>query len=134
VFELLSSYGLALGEAFQLRDDVLGVFGDPAVTGKPAGDDLREGKHTLLTALAMQAADPAQAAALRAGLGNRNLDDAQVAELCAVIVQTGALDQVEQRIAERAARARSALAAAEIGADARVALDALVDAAVDRRA
>ena len=46
VFDVLTAYGLALGEAFQLRDDVLGVFGDPSVTGKPAGDDLREGKHT----------------------------------------------------------------------------------------
>jgi geranylgeranyl diphosphate synthase type I len=65
VFDVLSRYGLALGEAFQLRDDLLGVFGDPAVTGKPAGDDLREGKHTLLTALAMHGADAEQAAILR---------------------------------------------------------------------
>ena len=52
-----SGYGLPLGEAFQLRDDVLGVFGDPAVTGKPAGDDLREGKRTALVAMALEAAD-----------------------------------------------------------------------------
>ena len=56
----LSEYGLALGEAFQLRDDVLGVFGDPAATGKPAGDDLREGKRTVLVALALQAGDADQ--------------------------------------------------------------------------
>ena len=61
----LSAYGLPLGEAFQLRDDVLGVLGDPDVTGKPAGDDLREGKQTLLTALAMRNADPDQAKLLR---------------------------------------------------------------------
>ena len=47
-----------LGEAFQLRDDVLGVFGDPATTGKPAGDDLREGKRTVLVALTLRAAAP----------------------------------------------------------------------------
>ena len=56
----LSEYGLALGEAFQLRDDVLGVFGDPTTTGKPAGDDLREGKRTVLVALTLQAGDADQ--------------------------------------------------------------------------
>jgi geranylgeranyl diphosphate synthase type I len=134
VFDVLTAYGLALGEAFQLRDDVLGVFGDPSVTGKPAGDDLREGKHTLLTALAMQAADDAQAAALQAGLGARALGDAQVAELREIIVRTGALEQVEQRIAARAADARAALESASLSAVARSALDGLVAVAVDRRA
>src|SRR4051794_6800541 len=76
VFAALSAYGLPLGEAFQLRDDVLGVFGDPSVTGKPAGDDLREGKRTYLVAAAFDVADPAQAAALRAGLGDPGLDEA----------------------------------------------------------
>jgi geranylgeranyl diphosphate synthase type I len=134
VFAVLSAYGYALGEAFQLRDDLLGVFGDPAVTGKPAGDDLREGKHTLLTALAMQAADAPQAEALRRGLGDRSLDDGQVRKLCEIIVATGAVTEVERRIAERAAQARAALDSPHIGADARAALDALVAVAVDRRA
>ena len=57
VLDGYSGYGLPLGEAFQLRDDVLGVFGDPAVTGKPAGDDLREGKRTALVAMALEAAE-----------------------------------------------------------------------------
>jgi geranylgeranyl diphosphate synthase type I len=134
VFDVLTAYGLALGEAFQLRDDVLGVFGDPSVTGKPAGDDLREGKHTLLTALAMQAADDAQAAALRAGLGERALGNAQVAELREIIVRTGALEQVEQRIAARAADARAALGSPQLRPAARAALDGLIGVAVDRRA
>jgi geranylgeranyl diphosphate synthase type I len=133
VFASLSAYGLPLGEAFQLRDDVLGVFGDPTLTGKPSGDDLLEGKHTLLTALAMQTADRAQAAALRAGLGDRTLDDDRVAELCSIIVATGALDQVEQRITERTTEARAALAVAPISDDARAALDTLAGLATDRR-
>ena len=62
VFAALTAYGVPLGEAFQLRDDVLGVFGDPEVTGKPAGDDLREGKRTLLIALTMQRASAAVSA------------------------------------------------------------------------
>jgi geranylgeranyl diphosphate synthase, type I len=134
VFTALTGYGLALGEAFQLRDDVLGVFGDPSVTGKPAGDDLREGKHTLLTALAMESADAEQSDLLRRSLGDRALDDDQIERLRRVIVTTGALDQVERRIAERTDEARAALAAPAIGGDARNALDALARAASDRRA
>jgi geranylgeranyl diphosphate synthase, type I len=134
VFAALTGYGLALGEAFQLRDDVLGVFGDPSVTGKPAGDDLREGKHTLLTALAMAAADAEQSDLLRGGLGNRDLDDDRIERLRGVIVATGALEKVERRITARTAEARTALAAPAIAEDARAALDALARAATDRHA
>ena len=134
VFEALTAYGLPLGEAFQLRDDVLGVFGDPSLTGKPTGGDLREGKHTLLTALAMQAADADQADALRAGLGDRGLDDGRVAELCKIILATGALDQVEQRITKRTAEARAALVDAPLSDASREVLDTLAGAATDRHA
>jgi geranylgeranyl diphosphate synthase type I len=134
VFAALSDYGLALGEAFQLRDDVLGVFGDPGRTGKPAGDDLLEGKRTLLVALAMQHAGRAQAAVLRRGLGDRALGEDSMSELRDVIVSTGALAQVEQRIALRADEARKAAHADAINDDARVALNALVTAATQRNA
>ncbi|MGN6608276.1 MAG: polyprenyl synthetase family protein [Jatrophihabitans sp.] len=130
----LSAYGLPLGEAFQLRDDVLGVFGDPSVTGKPAGDDLSEGKQTLLVALAMERATPAQQRTLRDGLGARALSDADVAGLRAVIEDTGALDEVEKLITERAEQARGALDTDAIRPEARDALDALATAAVERRA
>ena len=128
----LSAYGLPLGEAFQLRDDVLGVFGDPDRTGKPAGDDLREGKRTLLVALAMASADATQAELLRTRLGDRTLDEATVAQLRGVIVDTGALAQVEQRIATRAAEARAALTGGAILPAAVAALDALAVAATQR--
>ena len=71
-----SAYGVPLGEAFQLRDDILGVFGDPQVTGKPAGDDLREGKRTVLAARAMESASPEDRATLLAALGRPDLDAA----------------------------------------------------------
>ena len=82
-----SGYGLPLGEAFQLRDDVLGVFGDPEQTGKPAGDDLREGKRTVLIALAHQRANDAQRGHLRALLGDPGLDH-PASRLCAPSLRT----------------------------------------------
>ncbi|HZE37489.1 MAG TPA: polyprenyl synthetase family protein [Stackebrandtia sp.] len=104
-----SELGLPLGEAFQLRDDVLGVFGDPAQTGKPAGDDLREGKHTFLIARSYRAADGAQRSVLDSRLGDPDLDDAGVEALRAVIRDTGALAATEERIDRLAEAAAAAL-------------------------
>ena len=129
----LSAYGLPLGEAFQLRDDVLGVFGDPATTGKPAGDDLREGKQTVLTALAAANADAGQLKLLREGLGDAALDSAGVAELQKVIVETGALDAVELRIEERTGLALAALERASVEDEARGVLAELAVAATARQ-
>lgn len=106
---LLSRYGLALGLAFQLRDDLLGVFGDPAQTGKPAGDDLREGKRTVLVAHTLAQADAAGRAELEAALGRPDLDPGTVARLRAVILDCGAVDAVEEEIAGLVATARTAL-------------------------
>ncbi|HEX4629246.1 MAG TPA: polyprenyl synthetase family protein [Gemmatimonadales bacterium] len=128
----LSRYGLPLGEAFQLRDDVLGVFGDPAATGKPAGDDLREGKQTVLVALAAQQATDAQAKALRTGLGDPRLDEAGVEELRAIITRTGALAEVEQRIGDLTRSALAALREAPITAESRIVLAELAVAATAR--
>ena len=129
-----SAYGLPLGEAFQLRDDVLGVFGDPSETGKPTGDDLREGKRTVLVALAVREADPAQATLVRRLLGDPGLDDGGVARLREVIVDTGALATVEALITELVAAARAALRDAAVTSEARAVLSHLVDAATSRAA
>jgi geranylgeranyl pyrophosphate synthase len=134
VGEAYTAIGLPLGEAFQLRDDVLGVFGDPVVTGKSADDDLREGKQTLLVALAEQEADTAGRALLAAVLGNQDAEAAEFDALRALFRSTGALDRVEERIAERTALARDAIAAAPIAEEARRALDALAVAATSRTA
>jgi geranylgeranyl diphosphate synthase, type I len=134
VTEAYAAIGLALGEAFQLRDDVLGVFGDPLVTGKSADDDLREGKQTLLVALAERAADAGGRALLGEVLGNQDADAGQFDALRELFRSTGALDRVEQRIAERTAVARDTIAAAPIAEDARRALDALAVAATSRTA
>jgi geranylgeranyl diphosphate synthase type I len=129
----LSRYGLPLGEAFQLRDDVLGVFGDPAATGKPAGDDLREGKQTVLVALAAERAGEAQRKVLRAGLGDPALDEEGVEALRSVITETGALDDVERRIALMTESALEALATAPVTDEARTVLTELAYAATARQ-
>jgi geranylgeranyl diphosphate synthase type I len=107
----LSGYGLPLGEAFQLRDDVLGVFGDPGSTGKPAGEDIREGKQTLLLVLARQMAGPAEQRVLATVPGNPAATEADIAGVRTVLAGCGALDEVERRIAGLARQARGALEA-----------------------
>lgn len=131
--ELLTAYdeyGRSLGEAFQLRDDLLGVFGDPTRTGKPAGDDLREGKRTVLIALTLERCSPAAAAAVRQGLGDPRLDGTGVDRLREAIVGCGALDAVEEMIAGLSSRALSALEGVE--PPARPVLEGLVAAATTR--
>ena len=127
----LSAFGLPLGEAFQLRDDLLGVFGDPAATGKPAGDDLTEGKRTVLVALALDAAPADEAARLQAGLG-RELSMREVAELRGVIERSGAAADVEGRIHTLTEEALVALETARFAEPARAALRQLADAVTQR--
>ena len=100
-----AAFGLPLGEAFQLRDDLLGVFGDPATTGKPAGDDLVEGKRTVLVALALDAAPAARRPRGSTPRSARPLDAGQVAELRRIIDDSGAHAQVEDVIGRLADRA-----------------------------
>lgn len=105
----LSAYGLPLGDAFQMRDDVMGAFGDPELTGKAVGGDLREGKPTPLMALATERADASQRAVL-ARVGAADIDDADVARIQQVLVDSGAVAELEQVIARLAAEAIGALA------------------------
>jgi geranylgeranyl diphosphate synthase, type I len=132
VLRACSDFGVPLGEAFQLRDDLLGVFGDPARTGKSVLGDLREGKHTPLMAVALRRATPAQRAALRDRVGNPGLDEADAAAVRSVLVATGAVAAVEQMIGERHASAVTALDGAPFCAEAAAALRTLADIAVRR--
>jgi geranylgeranyl diphosphate synthase, type I len=127
-----SAYGLPLGEAFQLRDDVLGVYGDPAQTGKPAGDDLREGKRTYLVAAAFDGADEAGRARLAQRLGDPGLDGAGIDELRAIVIASGALDRTERRISELTEAALKALAELELEPEPRQVLVDLAIAATRR--
>jgi geranylgeranyl diphosphate synthase, type I len=129
-----SAFGLPLGEAFQLRDDLLGVFGDPGTTGKPAGDDLREGKRTVLVARAMAAGDAEQRRLLGSHLGVRDLGDDDVEALAAMIRGTGAADEVEQLISALSDEGFGALEVADLAEPGATMLATLGHAAVDRQA
>ncbi len=131
--DALRGFGLPIGLAFQLRDDVLGVFGDPGETGKPAGGDLREGKRTLLVALTRAALTGAELEAFDARFGSPQLSDDDVAALAGTIRRAGALDEVEERIVALSGEADAALAGARLGADATDALRELATAATQRR-
>jgi len=131
VIAALSDFGLPLGEAFQLRDDLLGVYGDPEVTGKPAGDDLTEGKRTVLVALALDRAPAADAELLDRALGTP-LTASQVAELRGVIDDSGAHAEVERVIDDLTGQALGALDRAPVTTTARSALRDLAAAATQR--
>lgn len=132
--QVLSEYGLALGEAFQLRDDLLGVFGDSSVTGKPAGDDLREGKQTMLIAYANSNANSSDKNYLAENLGSSDLSGDTIANLQEILVSCGAQDFVENRISDYLAKSLSALDSLSKDSDAKSALTELAILATKRTA
>ena len=132
VLDALAAFASPLGRAFQFRDDVLGIFGDEALTGKPAGDDLREGKRTVLMAHALHGSSDADAAELDAMLGDHALTADDVARGRAIIEASGALDAMEHTIEDGYRAALDALDAAEITDEGRTALAALAEACVRR--
>jgi geranylgeranyl diphosphate synthase type I len=135
--ELLASYSrfaMPLGEAFQLRDDVLGVFGDSSATGKPTGDDLREGKHTVLLALARDRATGPQRGELDRLVGEPALTEDGVDILRSIIIDTGALRDVEAQIDARMSLVRGALSDAPLTEEVREALTELAIASTKRSA
>ncbi len=130
----LTAYAGAVGEAFQLRDDLLGVFGDPQVTGKPSGDDLREGKRTVLLALARRSASPDQRDLLDRLVGDPALDADGVDRVREVLTVTGAVAEVETMIAALADDAHRAVASAPVVPPAAEVLAGLVGTATRRAA
>jgi geranylgeranyl diphosphate synthase type I len=129
----LMEFGDPLGDAFQIRDDMLGVFGDPAVTGKPILDDLRDGKPTVMVVLAREMADRQQAARLKELFGRPDLDEAGAAEIREVITATGARQRIEEMIGVRVTAALEALSVAPIDEAARASLHTLAGRVADRQ-
>jgi geranylgeranyl diphosphate synthase, type I len=129
-----SAFGLPLGEAFQLRDDLLGVFGDPAATGKPVGDDLREGKRTILMVRTMRALNPAQRREFASHLGRADLTAQEIVNMQSIVRGSGAVDEVEALIAELSTHAFEALTDSQLDTDSAATLLDLARAAVQRAA
>jgi len=132
LLNVLSAYGLPLGEAFQLRDDMLGIFGDPKETGKPAGDDLREGKRTVLMAMTMEKASESARAELSAHLGKPDLSPEKIESLRTLIVETGAIADVEKLIDRLGEESVAAAHSVAINESARPFLLALAETAIRR--
>ena len=131
--EALRAFGHPVGLAFQLRDDVLGVFGDEGVTGKPSGDDLREGKRTVLVALTREGLPTSARRVVDELIGDPTLDAEQIASLQRTIIDTGALDRVEELISAYAREADRALSGARLDNAAVGELRDLARAATARR-
>jgi geranylgeranyl diphosphate synthase, type I len=130
--DTLRAFGLPLGFAFQLRDDVLGVFGDPAVTGKPAGDDIREGKRTVLIALAMSRVSASEQRLLNELLGDRSLSAEQVRVVQNTLESCGARDEVESLITDYVAQAHAAIETSDFDESSQTALRDLVAGVTNR--
>jgi geranylgeranyl diphosphate synthase type I len=125
--EGLRRWGEAAGEAFQLQDDVLGIFGDAESTGKSASSDVAEGKHTFLIHHALDGAAPEDREWLRAALGRDDLDDEDHARVRRVVRDSGGLAAVQDMIDERLERARAALAQIPVAPEARAPFEGFLD-------
>jgi len=113
----LSEYGLPLGEAFQLRDDLLGVYGDASVTGKPAGDDLREGKKTVLIALSRETQTASQSQTFEKYFGQPDLNSEGITALQQIILDSGAKDKLEKLIEELTEKSIAAIASPDFSVE-----------------
>ena len=132
IMQSLSDYGLPLGEAFQLRDDVLGVFGAAEKTGKPVGDDLREGKRTVLVALTRESLPTSVAQLFDDLLAERDLTEAQISHLQQTIADSGALGKTQLMIEELGAQSLEVLHQIELEPSALAALEQLAKKVIDR--
>ncbi|MGX9790717.1 polyprenyl synthetase family protein [Mycobacterium sp. MMS18-G62] len=131
---MLGGYGEALGEAFQLRDDLLGIFGSPSVTGKPVGSDLSEHKATSVVVAAHHLADPALRRELSELMASRDLDEGDVRRWRALIAATGAVDWIEELIESRMVRALTWIDSGHLDAVVRKALTDMAAACTERAA
>jgi geranylgeranyl diphosphate synthase, type I len=130
----LGGYGEAVGEAFQLRDDVLGIFGSPEVTGKPAGSDLSEHKATSVVVAAYRLADSTQRRQLSQLMSTPDLDSVDIAQWRALIVASGAVEWVEQMIDSRLTRALALIDTRQMDSVIRTALADMAAACTERAA
>lgn len=131
--ESLSRYGRAAGGAFQLQDDLLGMFGDPDEVGKPVGDDVREGKFTYLVYHTLQQSDAEDRQLVQEALGDDSLTDEEVQRVCDIMRRSGALERVRNMIGERLTQARAALADTAFEAEGETFLHGFIDYLGERK-
>ncbi len=134
VLTLLGEYGEAVGEAFQLRDDVLGIFGSPEITGKPAGSDLHEHKATSVVVAAYRLADASLRRDVTRLMSTPDLNDADIRQWRKLIVATGALEWIERLIDSRLTRALELLDTGQVDPPVRTALADMAAACTERAA
>ena len=130
----MSAFGLPLGEAFQLRDDLLDLYGDPEKLGKPAGADLREGKRTVVVTVALARANAQVRERILNQVGRDDLSDEEIIQLCNDLVECGAVDEVEELISSLTTQAFETLGGLHLNKDASPMLTALAHAVVERNA
>ncbi len=126
LLDQLETYGRPVGQAFQLRDDLLGVLGDSTTVGKPVGDDLREGKSTELIAVALERASESERVVL-AEIGRPDLDGDACIRIVTVLHETGAVLAIERRIEELVTKARQTLSSLPFDLEVRQTLDVLAN-------
>jgi geranylgeranyl diphosphate synthase type I len=129
----LRRYGTAVGEAFQLQDDILGLFGDLETVGKPVGGDVEQGKFTFLILHALRAATPDQRQVLERTLGRADAGPVEIERVRDIISESGALQAVRAMIAQRLETAREAIRGPDLEATGRAFLEGLVDSLRERR-
>ncbi len=132
ILKTYSDFGLPLGEAFQLRDDILGVFGKSEITGKPSGDDIKEGKRTLLIALTLESCNPDQLRFIENSLGNNDLPETDVNQIQNIILDTGGLNRCEEMIERLYSESISALDNSDIDEEIKELLTFMATAATKR--
>lgn len=130
--KLLEQFGIAVGVAFQLADDLLGVFGDPKVTGKSNLGDVREGKQTYLMLQAMKLATPNDKAILASSLGNRQLTGIQLNQVCQVITRSGAKADCLSKIKDFAHQAGNIVESLDISPAHKKALQTVIKKSTER--
>ena len=131
--DALSEAAIDLGVAFQIRDDMLGIFAKADELGKPVGSDIREGKITILVALARRRASAAARARINALLGKKDLTFAEVREFRRLLTDSGAPAEAEAMAAEMIVRAKKKIGATSLGGQAKEFLLSLADYMTGRK-
>jgi geranylgeranyl diphosphate synthase type I len=130
--KVLSNYAIPLGQAFQIQDDILGMFGEQKKLGKPIGSDLKEGKKTLLIVKALERANDTEKKIILQGLGNKNLSDKEIDKIKSIIKVTDSLAYSQELAIGLINRAKSVMVSSKFRKDAKNFLVGIADYMLNR--